>query len=144
MKTKDLINVWDKPNYGKLTPKQVSIRLPILLAAKISALCEMYPRKTKTEIIIDLLSTSLEQLEESMPSEKEALIDNEPSISESGEFHNFTYNVYEDIGVKGKFSILAEKHLRILEQESGSENSMPFKKHLIYEKDFSGNRGEHE
>ncbi len=139
MKTKDLINVWDIPDYGKLTPKQVSIRLPILLAAKISALCEMYPRKTKTEIIVDLISTALEQLEESMPSEKGALIGNEPSVSETGEFQNFSYNVYEDIGIKGRFSALTEKHLRIMEQEIGSKDSMPFKKHLIYEKDFSGN-----
>ena len=81
--------------------------------------CGIHPQKTKTEIIVDLISTSLEQLEESMPSEKGALIDNEPSFSETGEPHNFTYNVFEDVGIKGRFNELTEKHLRSQEKDSG-------------------------
>ena len=36
------------------------------VAAKISALCEMFPQRAKTQIINDLLSTALEQLENSL------------------------------------------------------------------------------
>lgn len=36
------------------------------VAAKISALCEMFPQRAKTQIINDLLSTALEQLEKSL------------------------------------------------------------------------------
>jgi hypothetical protein len=67
MKPQDLAKVWDAPDNSKLTPKQISIRLPIHVAAKISALCDMYPRKTKTEIIGDLLATALDQFEKVCP-----------------------------------------------------------------------------
>ena len=85
LKPTDLDNIWDQPDNGRLTPKQISVRLPILVSAKISALCEMYPRRTKSEIITDIISASLEQLEESLSSEKGPYIDNEPSFSETGE-----------------------------------------------------------
>ena len=64
MEPRDLIKVWDAPDNSILTPKQWSIRLPIIVAAKINALCVMFPRKSKTEIIGDLLATALDQLEQ--------------------------------------------------------------------------------
>ena len=129
MEPQDLLKVWDIPDYGKLAPKQVSMRIPILMAAKIAALCELYPQKTKTEIIVDLISTSLEQLEKSMPSKKGMKLNDEPDFP-PGET---PYNTYEDIGIKGKFHDFAEKHLRTLEKESGIEEPMPFKKQPYYE-----------
>ena len=54
MEPQDLALYWhDEPKYP-LTPKQLSIRLPIDVAAKVAALCEIYPTRTKTEIIADL------------------------------------------------------------------------------------------
>jgi len=141
MKPTDLDSTWDIPNNGRLTPKQMSIRLPILVAAKISALCEMYPRKAKSEIIIDLISTSLEQLEESLPSEKGAFIENESSFSETGELHNFSYSIFEDIGKKGRFISLTEKYLRNIEKENDFKEALPYKTPYVSEKDFSGNHG---
>lgn len=67
MEPRDLLKVWDAPDNSKLTPKQWSVRLPIHVAAKICALCDLYPRKTKTEIIGDLLATALDQLTEALP-----------------------------------------------------------------------------
>jgi hypothetical protein len=69
MEPRDLLKVWAAPDNSKLTPKQWSIRLPIHVAAKICALCDLYPRKTKTEIIGDLLATALDQLAETLPDE---------------------------------------------------------------------------
>jgi len=62
MKPEDLVKHWDAPDNSKLTPWQLSIRLPMNVSVRIAALCEMYPRKTRTEIIGDLLSTALDQL----------------------------------------------------------------------------------
>ena len=45
---------------------QTSMRLSVHVAAKISALCEMFPQRSKTQIINDLLSTALDQLEGSL------------------------------------------------------------------------------
>ena len=69
MDPRDLVKVWAAPDNSRLTPKQWSIRLPIQVAAQINALCVLYPRKTKTEIIGDLLATALAQLAEALPGE---------------------------------------------------------------------------
>ena len=69
MDPRDLVKVWDAPDNSRLTPKQWSIRLPIHVAAQINALCALYPRKTKTDIIGDLLATALTQLVEALPAE---------------------------------------------------------------------------
>jgi hypothetical protein len=45
---------------------QTSMRLSVHVAAKISALCEMFPQRSKTQIINDLLSTALDELEASL------------------------------------------------------------------------------
>jgi anaerobic glycerol-3-phosphate dehydrogenase len=42
------------------------MRLSVHVAARISALCEMFPQRAKTQIINDLLSTALDQLENSL------------------------------------------------------------------------------
>jgi hypothetical protein len=123
MKTRDLITVWDAPDAPKLTPKQISIRLPIIVSAKLSALCDLYPRKTKTEIIGDLLTTALEQIEEEFPRVKGRL-ENE---SEEGA-------VYEDVGKRNRYLKLTEKYLRELEEEAGIKEPMEFySTALIYE-----------
>ncbi len=49
MDPKYLAKVWDAPDHSRLTPKQISIRLPILVAAKVSALCELYPGQARAK-----------------------------------------------------------------------------------------------
>lgn len=124
MEPKDLVKVWDAPDNSKLTPKQLSIRLPILVAAKISALCDIYPRKTKTEIIGDLLSTALDQLEAALPSIKGQERGIEPSEGKP---------YYEDVGPRGVFRDLTEKHLREIEKEAGIKEPMPWATHVIFD-----------
>lgn len=108
MKPQDLTKVWDAPDNSKLTPKQISLRLPIQVAAKISALCEMYPRKSKTEIIGDLLATALDQFVEGLEYVDGKLLATLPDTHEE---------IYEDIGPRSRFSALTEKHLNELETE---------------------------
>ena len=69
MEPKDLAKIWGEPDNTRLTSKQISIRLPIHVAAKISAICEMYPRRTKTEIIGDLLAAALDRFAEELLNE---------------------------------------------------------------------------
>lgn len=117
MKTKDLITIWGAPEPPRLAPKQFSIRLPMLVSAKISALCDMYPKKTKTEIIGDLLSTSLDQLESDLPTQEGYPVGEDPESRET---------IYEGIGIKSTFLTLTEKYLRELENEAGVTEPMPF------------------
>jgi len=120
MNPKDLVKVWDAPDNSKLTPKQISIRLPILVAAKINALCDIYPRKTKTEIISDLLSTSLDQLEEGMESFTGSVIGLAPG--DYGE--DVPY--FEMEGLRARFLHQTLHKLRELEKEAGITEPMEF------------------
>ena len=70
MKTKELASYWATPDNTRLTAKQFSLRLPIHIAAKISALCKIFPNKTRTQIIGDLLATALEDIENSFEYEE--------------------------------------------------------------------------
>jgi len=117
MKTKDLITIWGAPEPPRLAPKQFSIRLPMLVSAKISALCEMYPKKTKTEIIGDLLTAALDQLERDYPFEQGSHVFDDPETGEA---------IYEDIGQGAYFRRLTEKHLRGIEKEAGVTEPMPY------------------
>jgi len=117
MKTKDLITLWTAPDPPRLAPKQTSIRLPMLVAAKISALCDMYPKKTKTEIIGDLLTTALDQLECELPSRKGQPCMEDPDTGET---------IYEDVGECARFHRITEKYLRELETEAGITESMAY------------------
>lgn len=117
MKTKDLITIWGAPEPPRLAPKQFSIRLPMLVSAKISALCDMYPKKTKTEIIGDLLTTALEQLENDMPSQQGSPAGKIPETDET---------CYEGTGIRSTFLSYTEKHLREIEKEAGVTEPMHF------------------
>jgi hypothetical protein len=66
MEAKHLLNAWVGPDNSRLMRNQTSMRLSVQVAAKISALCEMFPQRTKTQIINDLLSTALRELEGSL------------------------------------------------------------------------------
>jgi len=67
MKPSDLVTVWAAPDNTQLTAKQYTIRLPIRVAAQISALCDLYPKKNRTELIGDLLASALDAVSESLP-----------------------------------------------------------------------------
>ena len=130
MEPKDLVKVWDAPDHSRLTPKQISIRLPLVVSAKVNALAEMYPRKSKTEIIGDLLATALDQLEEGMPSEKGRLIERIPvdtcdDFIDGGWPQECNELTFEDVGLKGRFRHLVERHLRQLEEEASISDPWP-------------------
>ena len=127
---KDLSKVWDAPDNSTLTKKQFSLRLPILAAAKIGAICDMYPRKSKNEIICDLLSTALEQFEEGLPAVKGQLIEEFPSGPDT------ITRQYDDIGPKARFRNLTIKYLRELEEEAGVKEPMVYHPSVIEEEEY--------
>ena len=145
MKPEDLVKVWDAPDHSKLTPKQISIRLPVLAAARIEAFCEMYPSKTKTQIIIDLITTALDQVVDALPSQKGKLLGPDLDslhFDESLEryidenYHDGKVGgIYEDIGPRGIFLQLTKKHLRKLEKEAKIEESIYCPAPVIYDDD---------
>lgn len=109
MEPQDLVKFWDAPDNSKLTAKQLSIRLPMHVSAKISALNDIYPRKTKTEIIGDLLATAIDQLVAALPHADGRLLGHDPEDNEP---------IYEETGIRARFYSLTEMYLKKLENEA--------------------------
>lgn len=119
IKSTDWPKIWAAPDNKRLIPKQISIRLPVHVAAKIYALEEIYPSKTRTEIINDLLSTALEEMEDSIPSSKGkeiAVIPAEHAGTEEA------VHVYEDNGLRGRYFDVFTRHITAIEKQLGSKN----------------------
>lgn len=112
MKSSDLHNLWTAPDNSRITSKQFSFRLPVHVAAKLAALSDMYPQKSRTEIVGDLLATALDELVAGMPYIKGEYIGTDTSGEE----------IYDDLGPASTFWNLADKHYLALEKEMGIEN----------------------
>ncbi|WP_446809884.1 hypothetical protein ACH50O_21945 [Methylomonas sp. 2BW1-5-20] len=116
MKTSYLTSLWDTPDNSRLTAKQFSLRLPVHVSAKIAALCEMYPNKTRTQIIGDLLTSALEELEKSLPTKADfEPVERDPD----GQL------IFEDIGLRSRFRRLSNSYYQALEKEIGNEDAPP-------------------
>jgi hypothetical protein len=109
MKASELVASWSTRDNKRLTNKQFSIRLPVHIAARISALRDMFPGKTRTDIMADLLDSALEELEKSFG--------HYYSEENSEEIDGVIY--YSDTGTYGKYANLANKYFRELEKELG-------------------------
>jgi hypothetical protein len=83
------------------------------VAAKIDALCELFPTRSKTAIIGDLLASALEGAVEHLPVQA-----GEPK-GEDQEHGRY----YAEAGLLADFRRLANKHYRELEREAGNEGS---------------------
>jgi hypothetical protein len=111
MKSADLHKLWDLPDNSRLTPKQLSFRLPVHVAAQINALCDIYPHRTKTEIVGDLLAAALAELVPSLPSVRGRIVDRHPDFG----------IVYELQGAAVEFRSRANKHFKEIEKELGNK-----------------------
>lgn len=113
MKTSNLHGVWSAPDNTRLTSKQFSFRLPVHVAAKIAALSEMYPHRTRTEIVGDLLAAAIDEFLAGLPCNQEEHVKTDPQTGEE---------IYLNNDPQEKFWKLADKHYKELEREMGNEN----------------------
>lgn len=114
MKASDLVSDWSVPNNSRLTTKQYSFRLPIDVAAKLAALEDLYPTKSRTQLVGDLLSTAIDEVEKNLPSFAGARVGEHPETNEP---------IFEESGPIAKYRILANKHYLEIEKDLGNENS---------------------
>ncbi len=116
MNTKDLHAIWNAPDNSRLTAKQYTVRLPIRVAAQLAALSEMYPRKTMTDLIGDLLAAGLDQLAEDLPTKN---VGEKPlGFRDDGEAE------WEQIGPGVTFAQLSRKYLKQFETEESASGKM--------------------
>jgi len=134
MKASNLHDLWESPDNTRLTSKQFSFRLPTHIAAKIAALCELFPNKTRTQIVADLLTSALDELEEGLP---QALGDEiEPSSQEDANW--MSSPEYEPTfylgGLRGRFRNIVNRHHFDIEKEQGNENPKALYTNLLVTK----------
>lgn len=124
MKASQLHDLWDSPDNSRLTTKQFSFRLPVHIAAKIAALCEMYPQKTRTHIVADLLTSALDELEKNLPEALGSPLDesSQQNLAENAAIDGEHYEVvYYLGGTRARFRNIANRHYTELEKELGNE-----------------------
>jgi len=109
MKVHELIELWEGPAAAKISAREFTLRLPLYDAARILALTEMYPAKTETQIITELLSAALDELEEAFPYAKGEKVIAEDECKDP---------IYEDIGPTPSFLRKSKEYARRLELEA--------------------------
>lgn len=103
MKIRELVRHWEQNSNGRLTPSQYHIHLDLESAARLAALCEMYPRRGTEEMLGELIGAALEELEASLPYIKGNKV---VATDEQGD------PLYEDIGPTPRFLALSRKYLQ--------------------------------
>lgn len=102
-----LIKEWEDSAAGRLAFREYRMRLPVRDAARIAALAEMYPRRNETELMSELLTAALDELESAMP-----YVPGARAVAEDEEGNP----VYEDTGPTPRFLELSRKYVAEFEQ----------------------------
>lgn len=116
MKPETLVALWSAPDNTRLTSKQYTFRLPTHVAAKVHALCDMYPAKTRTQIVADLLTSALQNIDQGMAMFEGPVVAKDPDTGEE---------IYDAHGPRIEFRELANKHFAEIERELGNESPKP-------------------
>lgn len=105
MKIRELTQNWEKTAKGRVTRNTYDVHLSLEDAARLEALHEMYPKRRIEDLITDLLSAALEELEASLPYQAGTKV---ISVDELGD------PLYDDVGPTPRYLELSRKHLREL------------------------------
>ncbi len=105
MKIKDLVNYWDKHARGRLTRDAYFMALSDQHHQRLEKLAAVYPMKTPQDLLRDLVSASLDELETSFPYVQGTKV---VALDEDG------FEIYEDEGLTPRFVSLSQKHIQTL------------------------------
>lgn len=106
MKVRDLVTNWQASTGAAATGPSFQVRLPTYEAAKIAALCDIFPGIDEQRILTDLIAAALDDLSCSFAYEPG---DEIAGYDESGE------PMYADAGLRPRFQQLARCHADRLE-----------------------------
>ena len=114
MKIRELARHWEQNAKGRLTRNTYQIHLDLESAARLAALCEMYPKRNAEELLGELIGAALEELEASLPYVKGSKV---VATDEQGD------PLYEDIGPTPRFLALSRRYLQELSaQQDGAKH----------------------
>ena len=113
MNASDLVTVWSAADNSRLTAKQFSFHPPVHVAAKLAAREEMYPTKSRTQLVDDLLSAAIADVEKAFPSLQGRSIGLDPDTHEE---------MFEEVGPFARYQSLAGNYYLEMEKELGNES----------------------
>jgi hypothetical protein len=116
MNIASLMRYWEASASSALTVSEYRVRLPLRDAARVAALAEMYPLRSEAEILTELVSAALDELEQVMPYVPGSRVIAEDDRGDP---------IYEDIGPTPRLIALTEKHMRSLEKGTPAPNASP-------------------
>lgn len=108
MKFRDLLDAWQQTPKPARTRERYRIRLTVDDAARLKALVDLHPGTDEEQIITDLLSTAIDEVEAALP-----YVAGDTVISED----DHGDPIYEDAGLTPRFLELARKYNRTLRDE---------------------------
>lgn len=101
MKVRDLVSEWQTSAGETRTDCSYAVHLPIYDAAKIAALCDIFPGLTEKRILTDLVAAALDDLTSSFAYE--------PGDEIVG-YDDHGDPMYSDAGLTPRFQALARRH----------------------------------
>jgi hypothetical protein len=108
MQIKELIDSWERSAAQPRAPHSYSVNLSIHDAAKLAALAQMYPGRSEQQLLSDLVSAALDELEAQFPYEPG------PRVIARDDHDD---PVYEDSGLTPRFLELYEQNLERLQRQ---------------------------
>ncbi len=112
MKVKDLVAQWKANASEPRTDRSYAVRLPVYDAAKIAALCDLFPGLTEERILTDLLAAALDELASSFAYEPG---DEIAAYDEQGD------PMYADAGLTPRFQALAQEYAEQFQQDDHAQ-----------------------
>jgi len=110
MKIRELAHQWEQQATTSSPTRSYRLDLEVETAARLEALCELYPQRTPEALLGELLAAAFEELEASFP-----YVQGEEVVAtdELGD------PLYADAGTTPRFLELARKHLHRLQSGNG-------------------------
>jgi hypothetical protein len=97
---------------GRPAARRIALTLPVPLAARLAAWCEMHPQRTRSQWLLDWLDAALVGAERSLPRLRGAVVDVHPDTRQP---------IYLLTGPFAEFHGLVNKHHLELEHELDHE-----------------------
>lgn len=105
MRIAELIQRWGTEGHARAAVRAYTVHLPLRDAARIEALHLMYPDRSESQLMADLIRAALDELEVAMPYVPGARIIAEDDYGDP---------IYEDLGPTPRFYSLSHEILRKL------------------------------
>lgn len=115
MEEKDLVTGWGLLQPKRVMSEQLSIRLPVDVWVRVLALCNMFPGRTRTQIIGDLLSSALERVPQGLsnePEEGEKDVNPGPFYGQRGRYEHLIDSYTKEFVQDGDWTYEGERRKR--------------------------------